>query len=186
MLSKLIEFSLHNRMLVICLVLLMSGLGVYSALGLPIDAVPDLTNVQVQIVTDAGALSPLEVEQYVTYPVEQSMTGLPDVEEVRSVSKLGISSVTVVFREHADIYRARQLVTERLPDAIEKIPAGYGTPRLIPLTTALGEILQFEVKSVTHTAMELRTILEWQIAPRLRQVPGCDRDQLARRLLQIV
>ena len=172
MLSKLIEFSLHNRMLVLCLVLLMSGMGVYSALGLPIDAVPDLTNVQVQIVTDAGALSPLEVEMYVTYPVEQSMTGLPEVEEVRSVSKLGISSVTVVFREGSNIYRARQLVTERLPDAIEKIPAGYGTPRLNPLTTALGEILQFEVRAEHLSAMELRTILEWQIAPRMRQVPG--------------
>lgn len=172
MLSKLIEFSLHNRMLVLCLVLLMSGMGVYSALSLPIDAVPDLTNVQVQIVTDAGALSPLEVEMYVTYPVEQSMTGLPEVEEVRSVSKLGISSVTVVFREGSNIYRARQLVTERLPDAIEKIPAGYGTPRLNPLTTALGEILQFEVKGDHLTPMELRTILEWQVAPRMRQVPG--------------
>lgn len=172
MLAHLIEASLKNRMLVLSLVLIMGALGVYSALILPIDAVPDLTNVQVQIVTDAGALSPLEVEQYVTYPVELTMSGLPKVEEIRSISRLGISLVTVVFHEGTDIYRARQLVQERLTDAADKIPLGYGTPRLNPLTTALGEILQFQVKSDHLTAMELRTILEWQISPPLRQVPG--------------
>lgn len=172
MLAHLIEVSLKNRMLVLSLVLIMGALGVYSALILPIDAVPDLTNVQVQVVTDAGALSPLEVEQYVTYPVELTMSGLPKVEEIRSISRLGISLVTVVFHEGTDIYRARQLVQERLTDAADKIPPGYGTPRLNPLTTALGEILQFQVKSDHLTAMELRTILEWQISPPLRQVPG--------------
>jgi len=172
MLAQLIEASLKNRMLVITFILIMGAMGVYSALILPIDAVPDLTNVQVQIVTDAGALSPLEVEQYVTYPVELTMSGLPNVEEIRSISRLGISLVTVVFHEGTDIYRARQLVQERLTDAGEKIPPGYGTPRLNPLTTALGEILQFQVKSDHLSAMELRTILEWQIAPPLRQVPG--------------
>lgn len=172
MLAHLIEGSLKNRMLVLTLILIMGALGVYSALILPIDAVPDLTNVQVQIVTDAGALSPLEVEQYVTYPVELTMSGLPKVEEIRSISRLGISLVTVVFHEGTDIYRARQLVQERLTDAADKIPPGYGTPRLNPLTTALGEILQFQVKSDHLSAMELRTILEWQIAPPLRQVPG--------------
>lgn len=172
MLASLIEISLKNRMLVITLVFIMGALGVYSALSLPIDAVPDLTNVQVQIVTDAGALSPLEVEQYVSYPVELTMSGLPNVEEIRSVSRLGISLVTVVFHEGTDIYRARQLIQERLADAGEKIPPGYGTPRLNPLTTALGEILQFQVKGENHSLMDLRTILEWQIAPRLRQVPG--------------
>lgn len=172
MLANLIEGSLKNRMLVLTLILIMGALGVYSALILPIDAVPDLTNVQVQIVTDAGALSPLEVEQYVTYPVELTMSGLPKVEEIRSISRLGISLVTVVFHEGTDIYRARQLVQERLTDAADKIPPGYGTPRLNPLTTALGEILQFQVKSDHLTAMELRTILEWQISPPLRQVPG--------------
>lgn len=172
MLASLIETSLKNRMLVISLVFIMGALGVYAALALPIDAVPDLTNVQVQIVTDAGALSPLEVEQYVSYPVELTMSGLPNVEEIRSISRLGISLVTVVFHEGTDIYRARQLIQERLADAGEKIPPGYGTPRINPLTTALGEILQFQVKSEKKTLMELRTILEWQIAPRLRQVPG--------------
>ncbi|MGB7324393.1 MAG: CusA/CzcA family heavy metal efflux RND transporter, partial [Rubripirellula sp.] len=172
MLTKLIEFSVVNRGLVIILTLLMAGAGMYSALKLPIDAVPDMTNVQVQVVTDAGSLSPVEVERYVTYPVENTMGGLPDVEELRSVSKFGISVVTIVFEEGTDIYRARQLVAERLPDAAAVIPAGYGTPAVGPLTTALGEILQFEVRSDKHTPMELRTLLEWDISPRLRQVSG--------------
>lgn len=172
MLTKLIELSLTNRMLVLILVFLMASGGFYSAIHLPIDAVPDMTNVQVQVVTDAGSLSPVEVEQYVTYPVEAVMGGLPDVEELRSVSKFGISVVTIVFQEGTDIYRARQLVTERLTDAADAIPAGYGTPAMGPLTTALGEILQFEVRSDDHTPMELRTILEWEVAPKLREVSG--------------
>ena len=172
MLTRLIEVSVTNRGLVIILTLLMAGGGLYSAYKLPIDAVPDMTNVQVQVVTDAGSLSPVEVERYVTYPVENTMGGLPDVEELRSVSKFGISVVTIVFQEGTDIYRARQLVTERLPDAASQIPPGYGTPSVGPLTTALGEILQFEVRSERHSPMELRTMLEWDIAPRLREVPG--------------
>lgn len=172
MLTKTIEFSLANRGLVIILTLLMAGAGLYSAWKLPIDAVPDMTNVQVQIVTTSGALSPIEVERYVTYSVEGTMAGLPNIEELRSVSKFGISVVTVVFREGTDIYRARQLVAERLPDAASKIPTGYGTPTIGPLTTALGEVLQFEVRSASHTPMELRTMLEWEIAPRMRQVSG--------------
>lgn len=172
MLTKIIEFSVVNRGLVLILTLLMAAAGIVSSLKLPIDAVPDLTNVQVQVVTEAGSLSPLEVERYITYPVENTMGGLPKVEELRSVSKFGISVVTIVFEEGTDIYRARQLVTERLADAAESIPPGYGTPTVGPLTTALGEILQFEVRSERHSAMELRTILEWDISPRLRQVPG--------------
>jgi cobalt-zinc-cadmium resistance protein CzcA len=172
MLSALIDFSLANRFLVLTLVALMAIGGIYSALSIPIDAVPDLTNVQVQVVTKAGALSPLEVERYVTYPVESTMNGLPDVEEIRSISKFGLSLVTIVFHEGTDIFRARQLVGERLVDARERVIQGYGTPSMGPLTTALGEVLQFEVKSTEHTAMELRTMLEWEIAPQLRQVPG--------------
>ena len=172
MLEKLIDISLGNRMLVLSLVFIMGALGVYSAVNLPIDAVPDMTNVQVQIVTEAGALSPLEVEQYVTSPVELTMCGLPNVEEIRSISKFGLSLVTVVFHEGTDVFRGRQLIAERLIDAAERVPKGYGTPRLNPLTTALGEILQFEVRGEGYSPMDLRTILEWQIAPRLRQVPG--------------
>ena len=172
MLSALIEFSLSNRFLVLVVVALMAAGGIYSALIIPIDAVPDMTNVQVQVITKAGALSPLEVERYVTYPVEATMNGLGGVEQVRSVSRFGLSVVTIVFREGTDIYRARQMVNERLGDARERIIAGYGTPSLGVLTTALGEVLQFEVKSKDHTPMELRTMLEWEIAPQLRQVPG--------------
>ncbi len=172
MLTRIIELSLINRGLVVILTLLMAGAGFYAALNLPIDAVPDMTNVQVQVVTDAGSLSPIEVERYVTYPIENSMSGLPNVEELRSVSKFGISVVTVVFEERSDIYLARQLVAERLADASADIPQGYGVPKLGPLTTALGEILQFEVRSDRHSPMELRTMLEWEVSPKLRQVNG--------------
>ena len=172
MLTKLIEFSLANRFLVLVLTGLMALGGLYCAIHLPIDAVPDMTNVQVQVVTDAGALSPVEVERYVTYPVESTMGGLPKLEEIRSISRLGLSLVTIVFQEGTDIYRARQLVTERLVEAAEKIPQGYGTPRLGPLTTALGEVLQFEVRGEGRTPMELRSILDWDVVPRLRTVAG--------------
>lgn len=172
MLSRLIEFSLANRFIILVLTFLMAAGGIYSAIHLPIDAVPDMTNVQVQVVTDAGFLSPVEVERYVTYPVETVMGGLPAVEEVRSVSKFGISVVTIVFEEGTDIYWARQLVTERITMVSADIPPGYGTPQLGPLTTALGEILQFEVRGKNYTPMQLRTMLEWEIAPKMREVQG--------------
>ncbi len=172
MLQKLIEFCLVNRFLVIACTMLMAVAGVRSAMVLPIDAVPDMTNVQVAVITEAGSLSPVEVEQYVTYPVESTMGGLPNVEEVRSVSKFGISVVTIVFGEGTDIYFARQVVAERLAATAAAIPPGYGTPELGPLTTALGEILQFEVRGDDYTPMQLRTMLEWEIAPKLREVPG--------------
>ncbi|MEZ6055986.1 MAG: CusA/CzcA family heavy metal efflux RND transporter [Planctomycetaceae bacterium] len=172
MLSKLIEVSLDNRFLVLTFTLLMALAGMNAAVNLPIDAVPDMTNVQVAIITDAGSLSPVEVERYVTYPVESTMGGLPNVEELRSVSKFGISVVTIVFKEGTDIYLARQLVTERLSNAAANIPDGYGVPEMGPLTTALGEILQFEVRGDGYTPMQLRTILEWDVAPRMRQVNG--------------
>ncbi len=172
MLAQLINFSLNNRLVVLVAVALIAGAGLNSALRLPIDAVPDMTNVQVAVITAAGALSPVEVERYVTYPVESVMGGLPHVAEVRSVSKFGISVVTVVFDEGTDIYFARQLISERLPAAAALVPEGYGTPEMGPLTTALGEILQFEVRGEGYSPMQLRTILEWEIAPRLREVRG--------------
>ncbi len=172
MLQRLIEFCLANRFIVLVVTFLMAAAGVRSAVQLPIDAVPDMTNTQVAVMTDAGSLSPEEVEQYITYPVEAMMGGLPDVEEIRSISKFGISVVTIVFRENTDIYRARQVVTERLSTIAANIPPGYGSPELGPLTTALGEILQFEVRGAGYTSMQLRTLLEWEIAPKLREVPG--------------
>src|SRR4029078_6123471 len=123
-------------------------------------------------------LSPLEVEQYVTNRVEVAMSGLPDLQEMRSTSKFGISSVTLVFQENTNIYRARQLINERLDQASSELLPGHGPPEMGPLTTALGEVLQFEVRSrgangqPVRDAMELRTLLDWQIAPQLKQVPG--------------
>ena len=172
MLAQLIKITLENRFLVLAGTFLMAAMGLNAAFHLPIDAVPDMTNVQVTVITDAGSLSPVEVERYVTQPVEVTMGGLPDVEELRSVSKFGISVVTIVFEEGTDIYRARQLVSERLSNAASQIPSGYGTPEMGPLTTALGEILQFEVRGDGYSPMALRTILEWDVAPRMREVKG--------------
>ena len=175
MLNALIQSSLANRALVLMATFLIAGLGAYSAINLPIDAVPDLTNVQVQVITEAPALSPLEVESLLSFPVEGAMSGLPNVEQIRSISKFGISVVTIVFQEGTDIYRARQLVGERLSRAAEAIPPGYGTPMLGPIATALGEVFQFQVKATAEskvTPMELRTLLDWYIAYQLRKVPG--------------
>jgi len=172
MLNALIETALRNRFLVLMGTLLIAGMGVHSALSLPIDAVPDLTNVQVQVITEAPALSPMEVETLLSVPVERAMSGLPSVEQIRSISKFGISVVTIVFHEGTDIYRARQLVGERLTRAADAIPKGYGTPTLGPISTALGEIYQFQLKGKGYSAMELRTILDWFVSYQLRSVPG--------------
>ncbi|MFN8707493.1 MAG: efflux RND transporter permease subunit, partial [Planctomyces sp.] len=172
MLSALIEMTLRNRFMVLSATVLMAIAGMNAAIQLPVDAVPDMTNVQVAVITDAGSLSPVEVERYVTYPVESAMGGLPNLEEVRSVSRFGISVVTIVFREGADIYRARQMVAERITSAASRIPPEYGIPEMGPLTTALGEILQFEVTGRGWSPMALRTILEWDVAPKLREVKG--------------
>jgi len=171
-LSGVIEWSLSNRALVIALFVLMALGGLYAATQIPVDAVPDLVNVQVQVVTEAGTLPPVEVERLITYPVELAMSGLPDVEELRSVSRLGISLVTIVFREGTDILRARQLVAERLPAARGGISLPEADPELGTLSTALGEILQFEVRGPERSLMDLRSILEWDIAPVMRTVPG--------------
>jgi heavy metal efflux system protein len=172
MLSRLIEFSIANRFLVIAMTFLVAVGGAYAAIHLPIDAIPDMTNVQVQILTDAGSLSPVEVEKYVSYPIETAMAGLPRLEQIRSVSKFGLSAVTIVFEEGTDVQWARQLVSQRLVTAATKIPSGFGTPELGPMATALGEILQFEVRGGGRSPMDLRTLLEWEIAPKLREVPG--------------
>lgn len=172
MLQHIVQWSLRNRFLVLVLTAVVVALGVSAARTLPIDAVPDITNVQVQILTKAPALGPLEVERFVTVPVERSMSGLPQVTDLRSVSKFGLSQVTVVFEDGADIYRARQLVAERLQEARDAIPEGYGTPEIAPLSTGLGEVYQFEVRGPGRSPMELRSILEGYISPQLKSVPG--------------
>ncbi|MFT4705242.1 MAG: cobalt-zinc-cadmium resistance protein CzcA [Bradymonadia bacterium] len=189
--NALISFCISNRFLVIFAVLLVGALGVRAAQQLPIDAVPDVTNVQVQVLTNSPSLGPVEVEQYVTMPVETVMSGLPNVEQVRSLSRFGLSAVTVVFEEGTDIYFARQLVSERLSEARENIPEGYGSPALGPISTGLGEIYQFEVRGnpmcaragpepssphvdteECYTPMELREVLDWYISYQLRPIPG--------------
>jgi cobalt-zinc-cadmium resistance protein CzcA len=172
MITRLIEWALANRLFVMLLVTILVAGGLFAMARLPIDAVPDVTNVQVQIVTAAPALGPVEVEQYLTYPVEAAMSGLPDVTELRSISRYGISSVTVVFEDGTPLFFARQLVQERLPEARGKIPPGFGSPEMIPPITGLGEIFHFTVEGEGLSPMELRSLLDWQIAFRLRQVPG--------------
>ncbi|MBL8140995.1 MAG: efflux RND transporter permease subunit, partial [Acidobacteria bacterium] len=172
MLRRLIDFSLENRPFVLIAALLIVVTGGYAATRLPIDAVPDITNVQVQVLTKAPALGPVEMEQFVTYPVEAAMNGLPRLVEIRSISRYGLSAVTIVFEDGVDVYFARQLVAERLVQARESIPAGFGTPEMGPVTTGLGDVFQFTVEGEGVSAMERRTILDWMIAPRLRAVPG--------------
>ena len=172
LLSWIVSWSLRNRPVVLVATLLFALLGVRSAFSLPIDAVPDITNVQVQIITSAPALSPVEVEQYVTVPVERAMAGIPRTEQIRSVSKYGISVVTVVFADGTDMYFARQLVNERMREVSDAVPAQYGKPEMGPITSGLGEIFQFTVQNDGMTIMQLEELLDWQIAPQLRAVPG--------------
>ncbi len=175
MINAIIRFSISQKLVVLLLVLIMSGAGIYSLVNLPIDAVPDVTNVQVQVLTSAPSLAPLEVERQITFPVEVAMSGIPNVEEIRSVSKFGISNVTIVFNESTDIYFARQLILERLSQAREQIPANIGSPEMGPIATGLGEIYQYEVKAKDgskYSATDLRTIHDWNIRRQLMGVPG--------------
>jgi len=172
LLAWIVRWALQNRPIVVLATVLLAGVGVVSARRLPIDAVPDVTNVQVQIITAAPALSPVEVEQYVSVPVERAMAALPRATEVRSISKYGLSVVTVVFRDDTDIYFARQLVSERMRDAEDAVSARYGKPAMGPITTGLGEVYQFTVENDRLRLMQLEEILDWEIAPQLRTVPG--------------
>ncbi len=172
LLAAVVDWALRNRPIVLAATLIFVVLGVRSALLLPIDAVPDVTNVQVQIITSSPALSPVEMEKYVTVPVERAMAGIPRTTEVRSVSKYGLSVVTVAFEDGTDIYFARQLVGERLREAEDAIPGAYGRPEMGPISSGLGEIFQFSVHNDHLTVMQLEELLDWHIAPLLRSVPG--------------
>ena len=140
MFDFLIEYSLKSRGFVVLMLLGLAGAGVYSLLNLPIDAVPDITNVQVIVLTDAPALGPGEVERFITIPVENAMNGIPRIKEVRSITQFGFSSVTIVFEEGTDIYWARQQVNERVMKVRDDIPEGFGEPDMGPIATGLGEI----------------------------------------------
>lgn len=179
MLAKIIDFSIRQRVLVLLATLALVGIGIYSFSKLPIDAVPDITNVQVQINTNVPALSPVEIEQQVTFPIEWSMGGLPNIDYIRSISRYGLSQVTVVFEEGTDIYLARQLVGERLTEARESLPPGLAEPQMGPISTGLGEIYMWSVEAngpnaegAPYSPQDLRTIQDWVIRPQLRTVPG--------------
>lgn len=170
--ARLIDLCLRYRFLVIAFAVLLVIAGVNAMQRLPIDAVPDITPVQVQILTKSPALGPVEVEQYITFPVEAAMTGIPRVKQIRSVSRYGLSAVTVIFEDGMSLPLARQFVSERLNTANESIPEGYGRPEIGPMTTGLSEVYMFTVEGKGYTPMQLRTILDWDIVFRLRSVPG--------------
>ena len=172
MIERIFAGALKNRLMTIIVVLALVGLGIRAMMSLPIDAVPDVSPNVVQIVTKAPGLAPPEVEQFVTFPVEVSMRGLPGITEIRSISAFGLSSVWVYFTESYDVYFSRRLVMERLPEARELIPEGYGSPEMLPVSTALGEVFQFQVLGPKRSLMELRSILDWQISPQLKSIPG--------------
>src|SRR5262245_32098 len=173
MINPILEFSIRQRLLVFLATLVLAGFGVLALRQIPIDAFPDVTNVQVQVLATAGAMSPPEVEKLVTRPIEIELAGLPRLTEVRSVSKIGLSAITVVFEDGVNDYFARQLVFERLQAARGKLPAGVEA-ELGPGTTGLGEIFQYTLVSTNkkHDATELRTVQDYIVRPILRTIPG--------------
>ena len=171
MLNNFIKFILTQRLMVIMAAAAVSVAGVIAWRMLPIDAFPDVTNVQVMVLSDAPGLASVDVEQRVTFPVEKSLQGLPKVRQVRSMSKAGFSQVIVVFEDDVDTYFARQLVFERLQAAKEQLPEGV-EPEMGPISTGLGEIYQYTLESPTRSPMELRTIQDWLVSPQLRSIAG--------------
>ncbi|UKJ08757.1 CusA/CzcA family heavy metal efflux RND transporter [Solitalea lacus] len=177
MLDKIIHFSINNKLIIGLFTLALIAVGIYSLSKLPIDAVPDITNNQVQIITNAPSQSAPDIERLVTFPVEQTMATIPGIEEIRSFSRFGLSVVTVVFKEDIEVYWARQQVNERLVQAKELIPAGVGSPEMAPVTTGLGEIYQYVLHPKKgyenkYDAMELRTIQDWIVRRQLLGTEG--------------
>ncbi|MFO0765864.1 MAG: efflux RND transporter permease subunit [Nitrospiraceae bacterium] len=181
MIASLLEFSLRQRILVLGLFCLCAVAGLATFQSIPIDAYPDVTNVQVQVLADAPGLSPVEVERFITYPIELQMTGLPGLTEIRSLSKFALSQVTVVFADDVDVYFARQLVLERLMAVKERLPQGID-PVLAPVTTGLGEVYQYYLEEqprqsadpsqIERMLTEQRTVQDWVLRPLLKGVPG--------------
>ncbi len=171
---KLIDFALRNRLLVLSLGLLVMGAGWYAYTRLPVDAFPDVSPSLVQVFTVTRGLAPQEVEQYVTYPIERAMSGLPRLKQIRSVSNFGLSVVNIYFEDGTDIYFARQVVGERLQEVREQIPPGFGEPQMGPISTGMGLVLFYYLEDTTgrYSLEELRTIQDWVIKPMLESVPG--------------
>ncbi len=177
MFDKIISFSIKNKLIIGLFVVALIGWGTYSLTKIPLDAVPDITNNQVQVITQAPDLATQEVEQFITYPMEVAMSFIPDVEEIRSISRFGLSVITIVFEPGVDPYLARQLVSEQIKVAEENIPEGFGTPNLAPMVTGLSEIYQYTLViedgyDTVYTPMELRSIQDWIVKRQLAGVPG--------------
>ncbi|MEI7664003.1 MAG: efflux RND transporter permease subunit, partial [Bacteroidota bacterium] len=177
MIDRIITFSIHNKLLVALFVLALIGWGIWSIIRLPVDAVPDITNNQVQIISVAPTLATQEVEQYITAPIEVAVATVPDVVELRSISRLGLSVVTIVVKDDVDVFRARQQISERLKEAESQIPEGVARPEMAPVSTGLGEIYQYLVKvkkgyEGKYSLTELRTIQDWIVRRELLGTPG--------------
>lgn len=177
MLENIIKFSLKNKLIILLFIAFIIGFGIFSLTRISIGAVPDITNNQVQVITTSRNLSTQDVEQFITYPVELEMANLPGVQEIRSISKFGLSVVTIVFDDNLGTYLPRQLIAEKIKSASEKIPTGFGTPEMGPITTGLGEIYQYilDLKpgyEDKYTATQLRTIQDWVVKRQLSGIPG--------------
>lgn len=175
MLHKIIQFSVKNKLVIGIFILVWIAFGAYQLSRLPIDAVPDITNNQVQVITTAPALGAEDVERFITFPIEQALSNIPGLKESRSMSRFGLSLITVVFDDESDIYWARQQVAERLTQA--EISANASTPQMGPVTTGLGEIYQYVLKPESgyeskYTLADLRTIQDWVVKRQLLGTPG--------------
>jgi cobalt-zinc-cadmium resistance protein CzcA len=177
MINRIISFSINNKLIIGLLTLALIAGGIWSASRVPLDAVPDITNNQVQVITQAPNLGTEDIEQFVTYPVEVSMANLPGVTEIRSVSRFGLSVVTIVFEDDMDTYLPRQLVSEKLTEVKEEIPSGFGVPEMGPISTGLGEIYQYSLEvdpkyKDLYSSSDLRTMQDWIVRRQMAMVPG--------------
>jgi len=177
LLNKIIRFSIKQKFVIGLFTIALVIWGIWSANRLPVDAVPDITNNQVQVITVVPTLAAQETEQLVTYPIEQSMTNIPGLVELRSISRFGLSVITAVFKDDMDIYFARQLINERLKEAEEAIPKGIGKPALAPVSTGLGEIYQYMLHAKKgaedkYSPMDLRVMQDWIVARQLYGIQG--------------
>ena len=175
MINKIILYSIQHKFIVLLFVIALIGGGLYSLGTINVDSTPDITNNQVQVITSSENLSTADIEQFVTYPVELAMSNLPGVKDVRSVSRFGLSVVTVIFNDNMGTYQPRQLVQEKLGEVKEQIPEGFGTPKMGPITTGLGEIYQYTLvpkDTALYTPQELRTIQDWIVKRQMAMLPG--------------